>query len=218
MGINCMTEVNNYFSNVNNTKKTITQDIHWYPALPDTKRKGGEREGHWGRGLGYVDSTKVICSFRRKRNSISLDVRMIPFAHWSRNFKRADGLRGNTFCQYVDTPKEPQLLCNKNAGCMKKYKSLSSENLNQRKQGWQQEQQQHLFIPKEIQIKVIHRFKKNIICFHLYNDMRRSQLRIVRHFLFLVLSPDSLLPDIAPSHFPVLSQRQVLSNSCTETA
>lgn len=39
-----MTEVNNYFSNVNNTKKTITQDIHWYPALPDTKRKGGERE------------------------------------------------------------------------------------------------------------------------------------------------------------------------------
>ena len=32
-------------------------------------------EGHSGRWLGYVDSTKVIFSFRRKRKSISPDVR-----------------------------------------------------------------------------------------------------------------------------------------------
>ena len=47
--------------------------------------------------LGYVDFTKVIFSFRRKRKSISPDVRMIPFTRWSGNWKV--GQRGNTFCQ-----------------------------------------------------------------------------------------------------------------------
>ena len=39
----------------------------------------------------------------------------------------------------VEAPKEPQPLWNKNAGGMKEYQCLSSENLNQRKQRWQQE-------------------------------------------------------------------------------
>ena len=39
----------------------------------------------------------------------------------------------------VEAPKEPQPLWNKNAGGMKEYQCLSSENLNQRKQRWQEE-------------------------------------------------------------------------------
>ena len=65
--------------------------------LEFTKRKWGDREGHSGRWLGYVDSTKVICGFRRKRKSISPDVRMTPFTRWSGNWK--GGQRGNMFCQ-----------------------------------------------------------------------------------------------------------------------
>ena len=68
------------------------------------KRKRGDREGNRGRSRGFVDSTKVVLGFRRKRKSISSDVRMIldaddTFYPLIREFRKG-GLSGNTFCQW----------------------------------------------------------------------------------------------------------------------
>ena len=49
------------------------------------ENEGTERDIQ-GVGRIYVDSTKVIFSFRRKRKSISPDVRIIPFTRWSGNW------------------------------------------------------------------------------------------------------------------------------------
>ena len=103
-----------------------------------SKRKWGNREGHWGCWLGYVVSTEVFFSFGQKRKSFSPDFHMIPFARWSVNFVGAV-CTGICFIILVEALKEPQPLKNKNAGCTEKYHSLFPENLNQRKQRWQQE-------------------------------------------------------------------------------
>ena len=116
------------------------------------KRKWGDREGHSGRWLGYVDSTKVIFSFRRKRKSISPDVRMIPFTRWSGNLKRRSARK---YVSSVEAPKELQPLWSKKAGGMKEYQCLSSENLNQRKQRWQQEKINLLSFVDNIQRSIV---------------------------------------------------------------
>ena len=56
-------------------------ETHWTHVrnqekmMGQIKRKWWDREGHWGRRLGYVDSSKVIFSLRRKWKCVSRNVR-----------------------------------------------------------------------------------------------------------------------------------------------
>ena len=136
------------------SSKASWQEVNYFLQLfiYGIKRKWGDREGHSGRWLGYVDSTKVIFSFRRKRKSISPDVRMIPFTGWSGNWSRWSAWK---YVSSVEAPKEPQPLWNKNAGGMKEYQCLSSESLNQRKQRWQQERIHLLSFVDNMQTSIV---------------------------------------------------------------
>ena len=83
-------------------------------CLGRVKRKWWDREGHWGRRLGYVDSSKVIFSLRRKRKCVSRDVR----TEWSL-FPTANCRCRNTIFHHFETrfyrqtvsPRYPPLFC-----------------------------------------------------------------------------------------------------------
>ena len=102
-----------------------------------TKRNWGDRKGHYrGRWLGYVNSTKVIFSFRQKQKSISPAVRMVFFTRSSGNFEKV-------FCVdirfFTEAPKELQPLWDKHAGAWRNInvcppRIWTKENSNDNKQ------------------------------------------------------------------------------------
>ena len=104
-----------------------------------TKRTWGDREVHWGRWLDMSIPLKLFLVlngngslFPQTSAWYLLPVDQGILKRWS----------AWKYVLPVEAPEEkwciPQPLWNKNAG-WKKYQSLYSENLNQRKQRWQQE-------------------------------------------------------------------------------